>query len=403
MPITLYRRHVKGCLVHALNLPPTAIRHFIDCDCPVWLTGHTDTEQYPRQSTGFTDWKAAESLRRSLIVKSMDTVVHGISIEAAIAAYLPSRDGELGFSTDRQYRRVLSTFLSYCSDRGVLFMQDISVDLLDRFQYDTFKGKASSRSVLMGKLRQFLRTAFRREWISKPLAEQISRIRHSYDQPIPFSDSEVSAILESCYAIPFPHGIWKKSPTAFRLIVELMLETGMRVSDASRFDPRNVIPSQSLCRYSFYPVKQRKTDRPKLVDSYIRPRMLEEINSCHWLSPSLPFSGDRITPYVMGRSVYKRMKYVGRQLMIADCRPHRLRDTFAVRKLLAGLSIEDVSRLLGHSSIRVTEQHYAAWTDSRRDRLERLLAKSLMNAEDNTLGDGKGDIPPLPGPPVIET
>lgn len=39
---------------------------------------------------------------------------------------------------------------------------------------------------------------------------------------------------------------------------------------------------------------------------------------------------------------------------------HRLRDTFACDLLQKGVAIEDVSRLLGHKNIRVTELHYSA-------------------------------------------
>jgi hypothetical protein len=38
-----------------------------------------------------------------------------------------------------------------------------------------------------------------------------------------------------------------------------------------------------------------------------------------------------------------------------------LRDTFAVEYLLAGMPLEEVSRLLGHSSVLITQKHYAPW------------------------------------------
>lgn len=40
---------------------------------------------------------------------------------------------------------------------------------------------------------------------------------------------------------------------------------------------------------------------------------------------------------------------------------HRFRDTFAVELLIAGTDIRLVSKLLGHTSIRTTEKHYAPW------------------------------------------
>jgi integrase len=46
---------------------------------------------------------------------------------------------------------------------------------------------------------------------------------------------------------------------------------------------------------------------------------------------------------------------------------HRLRDTFAVELLLAGVPIERVSVLLGHQSVRVAEKHYNPWVRSRQE------------------------------------
>jgi integrase len=77
-------------------------------------------------------------------------------------------------------------------------------------------------------------------------------------------------------------------------------------------------------------------------------------------------------PAYLANEVYERMTSLGTRCRVTDCRPHRLRDTFAVRKLLAGFQLEDVSRLLGHSSVKVTEAYYAKWISSRKVRLERL-------------------------------
>ena len=67
----------------------------------------------------------------------------------------------------------------------------------------------------------------------------------------------------------------------------------------------------------------------------------------------------------------------------AGFRTHRLRDTFAVEVLLAGVAIEDVSALLGHRSIRVKERRYAPWNSARLDRPVAILQK--VNARDEML------------------
>lgn len=49
---------------------------------------------------------------------------------------------------------------------------------------------------------------------------------------------------------------------------------------------------------------------------------------------------------------------------------HRFRDTFATELLLAGVPLERVGTLLGHSSVKVTEKHYSPWVRARQEQLE---------------------------------
>jgi len=56
--------------------------------------------------------------------------------------------------------------------------------------------------------------------------------------------------------------------------------------------------------------------------------------------------------------------------------PHRFRDTFAVEQLLSGTPIDQVSALLGHSSIKVTERHYVPWAKARQEQMEANVVPS---------------------------
>jgi hypothetical protein len=46
------------------------------------------------------------------------------------------------------------------------------------------------------------------------------------------------------------------------------------------------------------------------------------------------------------------------------------RDTFAVELLLSGVPLDQVSLLLAHDSIKVTERHYAPFVKARQEQLE---------------------------------
>jgi integrase len=74
---------------------------------------------------------------------------------------------------------------------------------------------------------------------------------------------------------------------------------------------------------------------------------------------------------------------------------HRFRDTFAVELLLAGVPLDRVSVLLGHSSIRITERHYARWTRSRQEQIEAdLMAAWKVDPVVLTSGKGTPDVRP---------
>jgi integrase len=52
------------------------------------------------------------------------------------------------------------------------------------------------------------------------------------------------------------------------------------------------------------------------------------------------------------------------------------RETFAVELLLAGVPIDQVSVLLGHSSVKIRERHYSPWVKARQQQLDESVRKA---------------------------
>lgn len=380
--LTLYRRHSADCPVLKLPLPAKALRLYKDCDCPIWITGTTDTSIYPRQSTKLSDWKAAEAYRASLMAKSQDTTVHGPRIAECAGWYLASRAPELGDKAGPQHKLLLARLQAYCEQHGVYFMRELTVDLLEQFKVDGLPGLAdTTKSLYVAKLRCFLRDALRREWIVKPLADSVTTHPAVYEQKSPYSDAEIDKILAGALTLNGGTHGYAKEPRTFRLLLELMLATGMRVGDALRYNPSSAVKGEHMWVYTYQPQKQKKTKQPKAIEAYLPDSLKAAIDACTWLSPTLPFHfGAASRRQYLANSVYLRMQTIGDHCGIADCRPHRLRDTAAVRWLLRGIPLDDVSRLLGHSTPQVTQKYYAKWTTGRGARLERLVSESLVNA-----------------------
>jgi integrase len=94
-----------------------------------------------------------------------------------------------------------------------------------------------------------------------------------------------------------------------------------------------------------------------------------------------------LCPYMLGRNKE------GRVQKKADgtpkrCFPHMFRDTFAVEMLLAGVPLEQVSMLLVHKSVKITEKHYARWVKARQEQLEQNVRKA-WGSKVTTIREGR--------------
>ncbi len=385
MSLMLYRRHSADCAVHTLGLSPREIRHYRECDCTIWISGTTDNNDlYPRQSLHTRDWGAAEARVRTINAGAADVVAHGPTISDCVGRHLKTHSENIGHRALEHHRLTLTRFEEFCRGRNKVFMSELSVDLVEDFKSSVLAGfKSTTRFLAVSKLKVWLSEAFRRGWITEPLALKVRSPQAVYEQALPFTDDEVSRILVEASRITGVHG-YATQPDTFRLLLELMLECGLRVSDAIRYNPApaRCVRSEQLWVYQFEPVKQRrKIVKPRQHEVFLSDRLKSAIDGAVWLSPRHPFMyrpPDRTT--TQEHRVHAHMQTIGRRCGVEDCRPHRLRDTFAIRKLTCGMALEDVSRLLGHSSVSVTEKHYAPWVSSRLRRLEGLVAQTLVDA-----------------------
>jgi len=392
--LTLYKRHQAAyCPTHKLRLTPTAKRAYWACSCPVWIYGTLpDGRTLPRGTTGTATLKEAEAYRDAQLAayvhkirRGSEKLKSGPTIAECVELYIASRKRDLSPRTLQQTESMLHRMRDYLAAQGVLCMRDLNVDILERFQVSGLGDKAdTTRATMIYKMRCFLKAAYRREWITSPLVERLSAPTATYEQKKPYSDEDIEKILNEAGRLNGGTHGFAKHPSTFRLLLELMLETGMRAGDAVNFDPARIVSEDGLNIYEYLPQKQTRTSRARHAEAFISDRLKNAIAKCQWLSPELPFAyGSHENESYLANQVYERMQTIGARCEIVDCRPHRLRDTFAIRCLLAGIHLEDVSRLLNHSSVKVTEAYYAKWTRERKIRLGHRLA--------STLSAGNGD------------
>lgn len=190
---------------------------------------------------------------------------------------------------------------------------------------------------------------------------------------MPLSQGNMVKILATCdgMQIKAEKPIGKLNACRLKSLVLLMRYSGMRISDAATLGTDR-LDGKKLFLYT------QKTGVPVytvLPDSVLRalettPRVTAK--NYFW-------SGDCTRESIAGlweKRLKKLFELAGISKGQGNAVSHRLRDTFAVELLLAGVPIERVSILLGHQSVKVTERHYNPWVRSRQEQLEADVARA---------------------------
>lgn len=159
-----------------------------------------------------------------------------------------------------------------------------------------------------------------------------------------------------------------------RALLLLMRYSGLAIRDATTLE-------QGAIAGSLLTLRRAKSN--ELVLCSLPDPVFTQLNAVANPRRKHFFWSGESQPETVARYWRSRLQRIAQLAGVEDFRTHRLRDTFAVELLLAGVSIEDVSTLLGHRSVRVTERHYAPWNSARRDRLVSILDK--VNARDEFL------------------
>ena len=209
-------------------------------------------------------------------------------------------------------------------------------------------------------------------WIKSNPAALLGRIRAEGPPTDYFPKSEFDLIVDSTY-IYQPKG-WlecRNQATRLRALILLMRWSGLAIRDAVTLERRRLNDKDELFLY------RAKTGNPVYVPlPHDVAESLRNIPPGPSPNPRYFFwSGNGSPKSVVGnwQRSFRRLFNIS-NIRRDDgspkrCHPHMFRDTFAVEMLLAGVPLEQVSILLGHKSVKITEKHYAPWVKARQDQL----------------------------------
>lgn len=147
------------------------------------------------------------------------------------------------------------------------------------------------------------------------------------------------------------------------MVIMLILDTGMRIGECLQITTDDIdLDDRTIC----LPAENTKGRRTRYV--FFSAKTCKSLQ--RWLrykerytNSKLLFSKKSGLPLEIHSFESGFRRYLGRAGIDKDYSPHALRNNFAKRCLMSGMDIYTLSRILGHSSVSVTENAYLDLTD----------------------------------------
>lgn len=192
--------------------------------------------------------------------------------------------------------------------------------------------------------------------IKKDIVKNIRQFKNSRKQKEYITDNQFQELLRHMDTTKFHE---------YRdyIVIQLLLDTGMRISECLEIKVEDIDINN---RAIFLPAQNTKGKRDRFV--YFSQIMSKELRRWlqykdRYIESDYLFCTTKGT-VVLIRTFEKKLKDYGNRINLTNIHPHQLRNNFAKRFLMAGGNIYTLSTILGHSSVKVTEQAYLDLTDS---------------------------------------
>ena len=348
--ITIFRRHLASCKHRSKG------RSYRSCQCPIAAEGRLHGK-YIRKTLDLRSWEAAQKLVRDWESNRTES----LTVEQAADKF--TADNEARNLTDRMQRKYKTVVEDLKTEFGLVPIRSITVDDLRKIR-EKWKLASITEQKRIEMLRSFFKFCVDSGWTDKNPAKFLKLPVAKFSPTLPFSDDEMKKIIWAAETLREIHpkmseGVEKKA----KALVLLMRYSGIRITDAVNMQ-KSRITDGNLFLY------QQKTKQPVYVP--LPKIVLDALKECDEGREHYFLSGEGSVKTCV-TDWQDKLSKVFDIAGVEGAHAHRFRDTFAVSLLLKGIPLQTVSVLLGHTSIKTTEKHYAPWVKSRQLELEKAV------------------------------
>ncbi len=375
MVVTVYARHSAKCRQSKVSNSGQYRR----CKCPLWLRWGKSHKRSARTRTWEIATKVARKLeeeleREALGIETLKAPDH-VTIDTALEVYLLDRS-QRGIKDSTKAQRLLGRLRDYAYARNAVLLKDVSARMLTEWRATwTFNKDSSGPAVAWSIVKTFFRWAHSIDLISSDVSSKLKSLPIVRKQVQPLTRDEMEGLLAATSQCGFTSEIAER----VRIFILLQRWSGLACIDAATL-PRTLLRDDN----NLTMVHRTKTDAevfiplPPAVAQMLRAHANDRPDYFFW-SPERMKRISLICQFgdwlrvVFDKAGVKH----GQQEMLS----HRFRHTFAVELLLADVPIEQVSKLLGHKTVRTTERYYSAWVPERQRKLEADVKQAWTKME----------------------
>lgn len=264
-------------------------------------------------------------------------------MRSLMSAYLK----ELGLSgksknTVQAYTYHLDRFATWVEENGIDFTQVNGKESRAFRNYLVEQGLAPKTvNTILGAVKSFYDYLCEEGVIKgNPFIMKRLRVAEERRQPDFLTEAELSRVLKALEDLPYHVAL------AFRT----MLAAGLRVSEAARLMPEDVILERDSV---FLRVRHGKGDKERLAPATDAAVAKELVDYARKVSEQYPGQ----TLFYVTAGTLKVYAHRLKKLTGVDFHSHRMRHTLATRLLAQGTPIDVVQKVLGHADISTTRRY----------------------------------------------
>jgi site-specific recombinase XerD len=247
------------------------------------------------------------------------------------------------------YSNDIKQLADFLAEKGKLEISTVTTSDIEQFKDMLAKNKYSTKSIArkLNAIKAFWRWLVSKKFIENDVAAPVAHPKYSNPPPRILSRMEYRALRDAA-----------RNDKRVSAIIELMLQTGIRISEISNLRLEDISKDKIIIRsHSAQPTRilpLNKTARQAL-DAYLAERQNVKSNYLFVTKTGRP---------LLVRNIRSQIDHYFDEAGIENARVNDLRNTFIVHQLKAGVDIITVSRVAGHKRLSTTE-HYLACIDKK--------------------------------------